>query len=33
MDFQKVIYQNVEKNIHFTANLSIYMDHRHFELL
>ena len=24
MDFQKVIYENVEKNIHFTTDISIF---------
>ena len=24
MDFRKVIYENVEKNIHFITNMSIY---------
>ena len=33
MDSQKVIYENVEKNIHFTTDISIYMGHRHFEVL
>ena len=35
MDFWKVIYQNAEqqKNVHFTKNISVYMGHRHFEVL
>ena len=35
MDFQKLsYYKNVgKKNIHFTTNISIYMGHRHFEVL
>ena len=34
MGFQKLIYENVEKNpIHFTTNISIYTGHRHFEVL
>ena len=34
MDFQKVIYENVEKkNIHFTTNACIYTGHRHFLIL
>ena len=34
MDFQKVIYENVEKkNIHFKTNISRNMGHRHFEVL
>ena len=36
MDFQKVIYhKNIKKynNIHFTTNITIYMGHRHFEVL
>ena len=24
MDFQKVIYENVEKNIHFTTDIEMY---------
>ena len=33
MDFQKVVYENIrKKNIHFTANVSKYMGHRHFVL-
>ena len=33
MDSRKVIYENVEKNIHFTIDISIYTGHRHFEVL
>ena len=32
MDFQSVIYENFEKNTHFTTNISIYKGHSHFEL-
>ena len=33
MDFQKVLSENAEKNIHFTTNISTYMGHRHVEVL
>ena len=33
MDFQKLIYENVEKKPHFATSISIHMGHRHFELL
>ena len=34
MDFRKVIYENVKKkNVLFTTNTSVYMGHRHFEVL
>ena len=33
MDSRKVIYENVEKNIHFTTDIPIYTGHRHFEVL
>ena len=34
MDFQKIIYKNVKKKKkRITANVSIYMGHRHFEVL
>ena len=32
MDSREVIYENVEKNIHFTTEISIYTGHRHFEV-
>ena len=32
VDFLKVIYENVEKNIHFTTSISISTGHRHFEV-
>ena len=34
LDFRKAIYENVKKRIiHFTTNISIYIGHRHFEVL
>ena len=33
VDFQKVTYENVEKNVHFATNTSMYMGHRYFEIL
>ena len=33
MDFQKIIYKNVKKKKRITTNISIYMGHRHFEVL
>ena len=32
MDSREVIYENVEKNINFTTEISIYMGYRHFEV-
>ena len=33
MDFQKVIYENVEKFFFISQQTSIYTGHRHFEVL
>ena len=33
MDSQKVIYENIEKNIHFTTDISVYRGHIHFVVL
>ena len=33
MDSRKVIYENVETNIYFTTDISIYTGHRHLEVL
>ena len=33
MDSRKAIYENIEKNTHFTTDISIYTGHRHFEVL
>ena len=32
MNFLKVIYENVEKNAHFTTRIPISTGHRHFEI-